>query len=155
MDMRTSETQRETALIEFLQASHRLIRMAARATGDTTPSLVRQILALLDHEGSLRVGEIAALLRVRQPAVTQTLAPMTQAGLVTRHADPTDARATIIALAPAGLRTAVAWRHTLAETLSPLFAGLTDEDWDHFVAASRVITDIVGTTSDLDAPARP
>jgi len=54
---------------------------------------------------SLRVTDLAELLAVDAPTVTRKVQQLERDGLVTRHADPDDRRATRITLTAAGRRT--------------------------------------------------
>lgn len=138
-------TNRAEALETLLQAVHRLTRASTLATGDTTPASVRQILALLNHTGEHRVGEIAAQLRMSQPHVTQTLPALLDAGFVERKADPSDARASVIAITEAGRASATQWRKTIAEALSPATAHLSDAEWEHIIAAAAILDSLTYT----------
>jgi DNA-binding MarR family transcriptional regulator len=60
-----------------------------------------QIVALLGSRGALRVGEIARLLAVSQPTVSDALAALSAKGLVSRRA-ASDRRAQLVELTDAG-----------------------------------------------------
>ena len=139
------QKDRAEALETLVQAMHRLTRDAALATGDNTPASARQILALLNHSGEHRVGEIAAQLRMSQPGVTQALRALLEAGLIERKADTFDARASVIAITEAGRASASQWRSAVADALSPLTAGLSDADWEHIAAAAAILGSLAET----------
>ncbi|WP_062461005.1 MarR family winged helix-turn-helix transcriptional regulator [Demequina soli] len=133
------ENQRRATLAALLVSSNRLTREAARATGDATPASSRQILSLLTAEGPLRIGAIAAALRLSQPGVTQAAATLEGHGLVSRGPDPADARATVLTLTEAGRAAAVEWRDRLATALEPALAHLTDDDWATLARAAAIL----------------
>src|SRR4051794_29960116 len=56
----------------------------------------------LDRLGPLRVTELTARERITQPGMTGLVARLTSAGLAERRADPSDGRATLVALTDAG-----------------------------------------------------
>lgn len=69
--------------------------------GDLTPSQ-RSVLATLDRQGPLRMGELASIERVSRPSITGIIGRLEGRGLVTREASPEDARSTVVQLtAPA------------------------------------------------------
>ncbi|MBX3193551.1 MAG: MarR family winged helix-turn-helix transcriptional regulator [Schumannella sp.] len=120
---------RTQTLEQLLVTSSRLVRLAAQAAGNATPSAVWRTLSILDAEGAMRVGELAAASRVSQPGMTRLLGGMDDDGLVTRSADAADSRAFIIGITPVGREALAGWRDTLARTLEPWFADLPDADW--------------------------
>lgn len=122
----------------LLIATHRLTQVAARLTGDETPSAAWRTLSLLDAEGALRVGEVAAVARITQPGASRMIGILEADGYVERIADP-DARASRVAITPAGLTALQRWRHRLGDEMAPLFDTLTADDW----AALRRTSDLL------------
>jgi len=57
------------------------------------------------HGDALRVTALAEMLDVDTPTVTRKIQQLERDGLVVRHADPADGRASRIRLTPAGRRT--------------------------------------------------
>jgi DNA-binding MarR family transcriptional regulator len=76
------------------------LRTAAEV--DLDPADVAALNALYTAESSLRLTELAELLRVDAPAVTRKAQQLERAGLVSRTRDDQDARATRLQLTPAG-----------------------------------------------------
>lgn len=74
----------------------------ARRCGYDLPSASWALLEHLEARGSLRVSDIAACHGVDISSVTPRLKRLEQAGLVTRERVPTDARASLITIAPQG-----------------------------------------------------
>lgn len=56
----------------------------------------------LERLGPLRVTELTARERITQPGMTGLVARLAAAGLVERHADPSDGRATLVSISDAG-----------------------------------------------------
>jgi DNA-binding MarR family transcriptional regulator len=126
-------------LESLLVSTHRLTRLAAQATGSTTPAAQWRTLSILASEGPMRVGELAAASRITQPGMTRLLTAMVEEELVTRIADRDDSRAWLIVVSDKGTRALTAWRAQLAETLSPWFGQLSDEDWAALEAAASLL----------------
>ncbi|MGN6502793.1 MAG: MarR family winged helix-turn-helix transcriptional regulator [Pseudolysinimonas sp.] len=131
-------THRDT-LLSLLVSSNRLIRIAAQAAGSTTPSAQWRTLGILETDGALRVGELAAASRVTQPGMTRLLATMTDEGLVSRIPDPDDSRASRIDLTERGREELSRWRGVISDTLEPRFAALDDAEWAALETAARIL----------------
>ena len=115
-----------TALLaDLLVTAHRLTRIAAQATGSTTPSAVWHTLSILTTDGPLRIGELATMARVTQPSMTKVVQQLVEEELVHRGTDATDSRAWLIGVTPAGIDALDNWRSELAATLEPMFSDLT------------------------------
>ncbi|MGN6273503.1 MAG: MarR family winged helix-turn-helix transcriptional regulator [Protaetiibacter sp.] len=126
-------------LESLLVSTHRLTRLAAQATGSTTPAAQWRTLSILTSEGPMRIGELAAASRVTQPGMTRLLAAMVEEELVTRVADRDDSRAWLIVVSEKGQKALTAWRAQLAETLRPWFGELSDADWAALQTAAALL----------------
>jgi DNA-binding MarR family transcriptional regulator len=126
-------------LSDLLVAAHRLTRIAARATGSTTPSAVWHTLSILLTDGPLRIGELAAAARVTQPSMTKVVQQLAEEEYVYRIADADDSRAWLIAVTPAGVAALEQWRVALASALEPLFSGLPSADRAALVRAVGIL----------------
>jgi DNA-binding MarR family transcriptional regulator len=126
-------------LLSLLVSSNRLIRIAAQAAGSTTPSAQWRTLGILETDGAMRVGELAAASRVTQPGMTRLLTTMTDEGLVSRIPDPDDSRAWLIDLTPRGRAELSRWRAVISATLEPRFAALDDAEWAALESAARIL----------------
>ena len=80
------------------------------------------------HDGLLRVTELADLLGVDAPAITRKVQRLELDGLVVRHADPDDRRATRIGLTPDGRRTLGRVMKARRAWLERLFEGWDDAE---------------------------
>jgi DNA-binding MarR family transcriptional regulator len=60
------------------------------------------VLGRLDREGISSIGALALAERVRPQSMAQTVADLQEAGLIARHADPSDGRRTLIELTQEG-----------------------------------------------------
>ncbi len=133
---------RRQVLVELVAQTQRLTRLAAQATGNSTPASAWQVLSVLRREGPRRVGALAAAVRVSQPALTQLSQHLIDQGLVVKSPDPADARAAILALTPEGHEALLDWRGELGAALSPYFSRLDDAAWDHLAATVAILTSL-------------
>ncbi len=134
-------------LESLLVSTHRLTRVAAQATGSTTPAAVWRTLSILETDGPMRIGELAAASRVTQPGMTRLLATMVEEELVSRVADRDDSRAWLIVVTRKGAQALAAWRAQLAETLEPWFGELSEADWAALSAAASLLESRLGADS--------
>jgi DNA-binding MarR family transcriptional regulator len=90
-----------TALMRRLGDRAAIGEIAARA-GCTLPAASILLLEHLQDAGPRRVSQIAECQNVGMPAVTPRLKDLERDGFVTRSADPSDARVSLISLSDAG-----------------------------------------------------
>ncbi|WP_258072930.1 MarR family winged helix-turn-helix transcriptional regulator [Rathayibacter rathayi] len=127
-DVPPSEVSLSSSLSDFVSVTHRIARLAAQATDNQESQAVWRTLSVLLSMGPMRLGELASQSRVSQPTMTKIVKNLVEAGWLDRIADPLDARAWQIRLAPAGADALSAWRTELGDALTPIFADLTPED---------------------------
>lgn len=140
------EATREQTVETLLVSVNRLIRRAAQSTGNTTSAAVWRTLGILETDGPLRLGALAAASRVAQPTMTRLVAGMLTDGLVSRTIDPDDSRGQRIELTEAGRARLATWRATLTTTVGPLFADLSDDDWDALHRVASLVAERTRTT---------
>jgi len=92
-------------------------------------------LATLERSGPCRLTWLAAREGVTQPAMTQLITRLQDAGLVDRAADSADGRVTQIRLTDDGRATLARRRAVRADRLADLLAGLTPGERDALAAA--------------------
>lgn len=131
--------ERSETLEALLVASSRLVRLAAQEAGDRTPSAVWRTLGILENEGPLRVGELAAAARVTQPGMTRVLGQMVEEELVSRIADTADSRAWLIRVTPKGSAALRDWRTRIGDALLPYFRDLDEADWHALERAAELM----------------
>ena len=81
-------------------------------------------LSVLVYRGPLRLSALAALEQVRGPTMTRTVNALVQAGLAKRSADRDDARASVIAVTPAGRKLLDDGRRRRVRVLATLLQAL-------------------------------
>jgi len=145
---------------ELREVIVRLARqMRRRGDNHELPAGALSALSALVRHGSMTVGELARHEQVTQPLITRITATLTDAGLVERFADPSDARVTRLVVQPAGARlmeqrraAASVWLSERIERLDPAdqvrLGGIADvlerlialPDADRFVGAPHSTT---------------
>lgn len=109
--------------------------------GLTTPKM--RALAVLSVTDSPLIGELAVLTVVEQSTLSRALDQLQAEGLITRRTDPSDSRATRVAITTEG-RAAFAslWPHML-EAEGRMFRGIAPEEKRAFVATlQKMLTNI-------------
>ncbi len=84
-----------------LDISRMARRLRQEAGAELTPSQTAA-LATIEKHGPLTPSELATRERVQRPTATRVLGFLDDAGLVTRAADPTDRRCSLVTISPAG-----------------------------------------------------
>jgi DNA-binding MarR family transcriptional regulator len=106
------------------------------------------VLHSLSRGGPMRLTDLLATEQIKQPALTSLVSKLERAGLVSRRPDPSDGRAALLSLTPAG-EMAVRSRH--AERVTKL-TRLTDrlDDCDRAVLADvqEVLSRLVAIAHD-------
>ena len=132
------ETQRP--LVEkLIVEANRLTRVAAQATGSTTPAAVWRTLSILASDGSHRIGDLAKASRVTQPTMTKLIQNLAEDELIYRIADVADSRAWLIAITDKGSKALDSWRVELGNALQPMFAGLSPDETDILERAVAIL----------------
>lgn len=107
-------------------------------------------LSALERHGASRISDLTRLEAVGQPAMTGLVQRLEAAGLVTRAGDPSDRRATLVAITDAG-RTALADRRRSQDALVAARLGRLSPD--HLDALDRAVDALVELTQeDHDQP---
>lgn len=70
---------------------------------DSLPPLQLSTLVTVENHGPLRLSELARREAVTAPTMSRVLTALDEAGLVSRAADPGDARGVLISISPAGV----------------------------------------------------
>ncbi|WP_338747652.1 MarR family winged helix-turn-helix transcriptional regulator [Janibacter alittae] len=86
---------------DLVTSAARLVRASRQHIHSTPPAGVR-VLSVLDEHGPCGVGRLAQLDRTSQPTMSGLVRTLADRGWVTKESDPDDARATLVALTPAG-----------------------------------------------------
>lgn len=131
---------REDAALELVLSLHRLLRSLRRAgpTGGLQPTQLI-VLSLLTEAGPSRVGVLAERVPCSQPTATAVVAELETSGLVRREPDPTDGRATRVAVTGEGTRALSGVAHGEAEALLRRLGSLPPEEAEHVLATGPLL----------------
>jgi DNA-binding MarR family transcriptional regulator len=131
------EAQPDGLADRFRAVSRRLRAQTAQALApwEVTPAQARA-LGVLSRHGPVRLGTLSEHLRIAPRSATEVADGWEMRGLVERRADPTDRRATLIALTPRGEEVTTAIRAARGAEAEEFFAGL---DADDRAALARII----------------
>jgi DNA-binding MarR family transcriptional regulator len=117
---------------DLVTACARMMRWTP--AGDLPLSLAgARVIARVQENGASRVGDLADMEHSSQPTVTNHVKRLEAQGFLARTPDPTDGRAWMITVTPAGREALAQVRRMLAANIEPYFEQLTDEE----VAAIR------------------
>ena len=132
---RTADT--DTALgSELLTLVARLNRLATSRIRLPLPWAQARLLGTIeDRRDGTRISELAELDHCSQPTMTTQVRRLAEAGLVTRAADPEDARAGLIRIPPKGSHALARVRADRAAVIEPRIRNLSDADRDTLSAA--------------------
>lgn len=113
-----------------------LLALVRRRLGDQEPSALSttQQLALtcVVDDGPLRLGALAREVGTTDPTASRAVDVLEDAGLVQRHADPTDRRGVTIAATPAGHQAVTEARSGLVVMLTRLLDTMEPDDRERF-----------------------
>jgi DNA-binding MarR family transcriptional regulator len=126
-------------LSELVSSTQRLSRIVVSETGDFASPAVWRTLTALQAESPLRLGELAARTRVTQPTMSGLVSSLVKSGWVERVSDPSDARALLIEITPAGTTAVDSWRAKAGAAMEPYFDELTDDELDTLERAVDIL----------------
>jgi len=110
-----------------LDISRMARRLRQEAGAELSPSQTAA-LATIEKHGPLTPSELANRERVQRPTVTRVMARLEEAGLITRAADPTDRRSSLVTISPEGRALLAAARSRKDAFLSQRLDALDDDD---------------------------
>jgi DNA-binding MarR family transcriptional regulator len=102
--------------------------------GHLSPAKLSALLTV-EAGGPIRSGDLAARENVAPPTMTRLIGLLAEAGLVTRGPDPSDARGSLVTLAPAGQAALEAVRRERTSVLVARLRRLSDDQRAAVVAA--------------------
>lgn len=126
--------------------SHGLDQLTAWLRRQIPATLSSSTITALDRlraEGPLRVSELAAREAITQPGVTLLVNRLAEAGLAERVPDPTDRRAALVRITPAGEAALAARVAQRAAVLRERIAALSDHDQQLLIDALPAIERLI------------
>jgi DNA-binding MarR family transcriptional regulator len=109
-----------------------------------------RLLSTVEDQGAARISDLAALDHCSQPTMTTQVRRLEDAGLVSRSADPGDARAVLIRITDKGVETLRQVRMDRGAAIAPYLERLDDADRQTLGEAVRVLRRLL---TDASAPA--
>ncbi|GIK77630.1 MAG: MarR family transcriptional regulator [Acidobacteria bacterium] len=134
----TAEELTEQAARLRLAVNRMARRLRQEAPTEIGPASIAA-LATIERSGPLTPSELARIERIRRPTATRVLARLTEAGLVTRTADPEDGRCAIVQITPAGRRTLKGLRRRKTAYLARTMRELPDDDVATLARAAEIL----------------
>lgn len=134
----TVQTATAADLVEEVFLFGRTLRNALAASDDTgLPPALIGVLHVLAHQPPCRQNELAASLCVSQSSLSRQIAELVDAGLVERHPDPADGRASLVQLSDAGQQFLVDHRERRAAGLRERLAEWSQDEAEGALTAIR------------------
>jgi DNA-binding MarR family transcriptional regulator len=126
-------------LSEYFWGVARQLRQLSRETlapWDISPSHSRALGMLIRH-GSMRLSDLSDHLRIAPRSATEVVDGLQELGLVERHPDPHDRRATLVVLTDEGRRVGEAIRSARTAEAERFFGELSETDRAHLTRILR------------------
>jgi DNA-binding MarR family transcriptional regulator len=133
----------EETLPEAFWSVARQLREASRealAPWDITPSHLRA-LRVLSQDGVMRLSELSEHLRIAPRSTTEVVDALEARGLVERHPDPGDRRATLVEVTGPGASVLDAIRAARGTEAERVFGRLSQADRAHLARILRQLRD--------------
>lgn len=143
--MSTSDEEQIAAVLQ--KATVLLVRHLSYGRGQSLTSST--VLGLLDDEGPVRISALAATTGVSQPSMTELVGRLQREGLVTRLADPQDARATLVDITARGRAVRVKLQKSVHDRLIELLDMLPAESRTTLSLAMRVAGPLIDQLTEL------
>lgn len=134
-----SESELSRLAIDLVAAGAHFARAAYQTSGVEVSYVSLRVLAALEREPGLRVGELATREGIMQPSMSQAIKKLVDDGLVTRNPAPDDARATNLTITEAGRQAVSAYRAGVAEKIGPVFRELSAGEVETLAEAARLL----------------
>jgi DNA-binding MarR family transcriptional regulator len=112
---------------DVVTTAARVVRWVPRDDFGLSLAAVRVLARIRDH-GAVRISDLAVAENCSQPTITNHVKKLEAEQLVTRTADPSDARAWMIALTDTGAQRLAEMRHSLGTSVLPMVASLSRKD---------------------------
>jgi DNA-binding MarR family transcriptional regulator len=127
----------------------RALRHTGRVTlepFDITPGHSRA-LGVLMHHGEMRLSELSDHLRIAPRSTTEVVDALEERGLVERKADPSDRRATLVALTDAGTAAGTSIQAARRAEAERFFGGLSEPQRRTLLGILRTLRDDPSSSS--------
>lgn len=132
---------------DLLSVVARLNRLATYRVRMPLPFAQARLLSTIEDQGEARISDLAALDHCSQPTMTTQVRRLEDAGLVTRTADPGDARAVLIRITETGRQTLRQVRIDRAAVIDPKLDQLSADDRRTLGEAVRIMRGLIEDNS--------
>ena len=139
----------QTLGADLLSVVARINRLATQRARLPLPYAQARLLSTIEDQGATRISDLAALDHCSQPTMTTQVRRLEDAGLVSRTADPGDARAVLIRITPKGVETLRQVRLDRGAAVDPYLERLDAADRQTLSEAVRVLR---GLLADAASP---
>jgi DNA-binding MarR family transcriptional regulator len=118
---------------QFFELFHRIRKVAEERMGAQGLSLARaKTLEVIDTDGPIRLRALADRFDCSAATITDMMDGLERDGLATRTPDPTDRRAYLVTITPAGRKAAAKARATRTALLDGVFGALSEAERKQF-----------------------
>ncbi len=128
---------------DLLTVVARLNRMATQQSPLPLPYAQARLLAQIEQQRASRISELAAADHCSQPTMTTQVQRLEAGGWVERRSDPSDARAVLVSVTPAGTATLRQTRAVRAAVVVPHLEHLAPEQLATLADAVEILRDLL------------
>jgi DNA-binding MarR family transcriptional regulator len=137
---------------ELLSVVARLNRMATRRADLPVPYAQARLLAQIEESGPSRVCDLATADHCSQPTMTAQVQRLETGGWARRRPDPSDARAVLVDITPAGRAVLDDIRRRRARVVAPELDGLTAEERATLADGVKILQRVVSAAAAPHTP---
>ena len=141
--MSSPPTTNTALAAELLYTVARINRLATQRINIKLPFAQARLLSAIEDQGTARISDLAELDHCSQPTMTTQVRKLEDAGLVSRAADPSDARAVLITITPKGVAMLTQIRAARNAVIDPYLDRLGESDRQTLVDAVRVMRNLL------------
>lgn len=139
---------------DLLSVVARINRLANQRLRMPVPFAQARLLSTIEDKGEARISDLAALDHCSQPTMTTQVRRLEDAGMVTRTADPNDARAVLIRITPDGVAALRQARADRGAAVDPYLEQMSDADRECLARAVVIMKRIIEDATSPSVAAR-
>lgn len=139
---------------DLLSVVARINRLANQRVRMPVPFAQARLLSTIEDRGEARISDLAALDHCSQPTMTTQVRRLEDAGMVTRAADPNDARAVLIRITPEGVAALRQARADRGAAVDPYLERLSESDRETLEQSVRIMRRLIEDATNPSVAAR-
>ncbi|PQD99907.1 MarR family transcriptional regulator [Mycolicibacterium parafortuitum] len=139
---------------DLLSVVARINRLANQRVRMPVPFAQARLLSTIEDRGEARISDLAALDHCSQPTMTTQVRRLEDAGMVTRAADPNDARAVLIRITPEGVAALRQARADRGAAVDPYLERLSESDREILEQSVRIMRRLIEDATNPSVAAR-